>query len=92
MPVAIRFAVVPLMVCSVEGYVFVNDMFSVLFVGLMGFSNGYLGSLCILLVNDVCELEERGNTPGCHNVTQTWLSQLNPTFPQAPRALLRDWC
>lgn len=51
---------VPLVVCSVKGFIFVNDTFSVLFVALLGFTNGYLGSLCILLVNDCCDVEERG--------------------------------
>lgn len=45
----------PCIVCSAKQVVFTNDGFSVLFVGLLGLSNGYLGTLCIMMVNEEVE-------------------------------------
>ena len=59
--VAIRFALFPLIVCSVKGYYFfTNDAYSMLFVNLLGFTNGYLGTISILFVNEIVEEHERG--------------------------------
>jgi hypothetical protein len=51
---------IPLVVCSAKGIFFTNDLWSVSFILLLGLTNGYLGSLSIMLVNDVVEESEQG--------------------------------
>jgi equilibrative nucleoside transporter 1/2/3 len=58
--VLLRFALFPLLVCSAKGIYFTHDYFSVLFVFLLGFTNGYLGSLGILFINEQVTEEEKG--------------------------------
>jgi len=48
----LRTLFIPLLICSVKGWIFTNDIWSVLFISILGYTNGYLGSLSILLVND----------------------------------------
>jgi equilibrative nucleoside transporter 1/2/3 len=43
----------PLIICSVQSILFTHDAFSVIFVVLLGMSNGYVGTLAIILVNEV---------------------------------------
>ena len=59
-PVMLRFLFFPLLICSVKGIIFQHDLFSVLFVFLMGWSNGYIGTVCIIFVNDCVLTEEKG--------------------------------
>lgn len=54
-----RFVLFPLIVCSVKGVFFTNDFLSVLFVGALGATNGYVGTLSIVLVNEACSEEEQ---------------------------------
>jgi equilibrative nucleoside transporter 1/2/3 len=58
--VLLRFALFPLIVCSAKGIIFTHDIFSVGFVFALGFTNGYLGSLAILFVNEQVSERERG--------------------------------
>ena len=48
----------PLIICSVKGIFFTNDAWSVLFVFCLGWTNGYLGTLSIVTVNELVEPEE----------------------------------
>lgn len=50
----------PLVICSALGYIFTNDCWSMLFILTLGYTNGYLGSLAIILVNDVVDESEMG--------------------------------
>lgn len=50
----------PLIVCSAKGIFFTHDLWSAAFVIALGCSNGYLGSLSIILVNDCVEESEQG--------------------------------
>jgi hypothetical protein len=59
-PVFARLVFVPLLICSAKGLYFTHDAFTVLFVSGLGFSNGYLGSLGILMVNETVAENERG--------------------------------
>jgi hypothetical protein len=59
-PVLLRFVLFPLLICSVKGVYFTHDAFSVLFVCALGFTNGYLGSMAILFVNESVADEEKG--------------------------------
>lgn len=59
MAVLARFSLFPLIVCSVQGILFTNDAWSVLFVGLLGFTNGYVGTLSIVMVNECVSEEEQ---------------------------------
>lgn len=59
-PVLARFLLFPLIICSVKGTFFTHDFFSVIFVGALGITNGYVGTLSIVLVNDACAEEEQG--------------------------------
>jgi equilibrative nucleoside transporter 1/2/3 len=54
-PVLARFALFPLIVCCVKGLWLRNDFISALLVGLLGLTNGYVGTLAIVLVNDCCD-------------------------------------
>lgn len=58
-PVFGRFILFPLIVCSVQGVFVTNDLLSVLFVGALGMTNGYVGTLSIVLVNEACSEEEQ---------------------------------
>eukprot|EP00977_Amphora_coffeiformis_P022428 scaffold10861_cov180-Amphora_coffeaeformis.AAC.15 len=58
-PVLGRFLLFPLIVCSVKGVLVTNDILSVLFVGALGATNGYVGTLSIVLVNEACSDEEQ---------------------------------
>jgi equilibrative nucleoside transporter 1/2/3 len=64
--VALRFVLFPLIVGQVQGWWFANtsdgddnswklDAWSAFLVGLLGLTNGYVGTLCIVLVNDCLE-------------------------------------
>jgi solute carrier family 29 (equilibrative nucleoside transporter), member 1/2/3 len=44
--------------CCVKGFVLRNDLFSLLFVSILGASNGYLGSTSIMMVNEWCENQD----------------------------------
>ena len=60
-PVLARICILfPLILCSVRGVIFTHDFWSVLFVGLLGLTNGYVGSLSVVLVNEVVDVHERG--------------------------------
>lgn len=48
----------PLIICSVQGIFFTHDAWSVLFVFCLGWTNGYLGTLTIVTVNELVEPEE----------------------------------
>lgn len=54
-----RFVLFPLIICSVKGVFVTNDLLSVLFVGALGMTNGYVGTLSIVLVNEACTDEEQ---------------------------------
>jgi len=60
-PVIIRAVVfIPLIISLVKFPVLESDLFSVVSVAVLGFTNGYLGSLSIILVNERVSPEERG--------------------------------
>lgn len=59
-PVYARLVLVPLLICSAKAWYFTHDGFTVLFVFLLGASNGYCGSLAIILVNEAVDPHERG--------------------------------
>ena len=56
-PIVARFLLIPLLVCVVNDII-ESDLLSVLIVIVMGYTNGYLGTLSILLVNDCCSSDE----------------------------------
>lgn len=58
--VLLRFALFPLIVCSAKGIYFTHDFYSILFVFLLGFTNGYLGSLAIIFVNEAVAEKDKG--------------------------------
>lgn len=63
-PVCLRLVLVPLIICSVRGWIFTNDAFSVLFVSALGFTNGYVGTLTIVFVNDCCSSKAEQSVAG----------------------------
>ena len=58
--VLLRFVFFPLLICSVKGIIFQHDLFSIIFIFLFGWSNGYIGTLTIIYVNDCVATEEKG--------------------------------
>ena len=58
-PIVARFLLFPLIFCSVTGFIFVHDAWSILFVSILGFTNGYIGTLSIILINDVITVQEQ---------------------------------
>lgn len=60
LPVIARLLLIPLLVCSAKQMYFTNDLWSVLFVGILGFSNGYVGSLAVMMVSEVVTADEKG--------------------------------
>jgi equilibrative nucleoside transporter 1/2/3 len=53
--VTIRFVIVPLLVAQVQGWGWTSDSWSALLVGFLGLTNGYVGTLTIVMVNDVVD-------------------------------------
>lgn len=50
---------IPTIIFCVTG-IFASDFLSILIVALLGFTNGYIGPLAIVLVNELCAPEDRG--------------------------------
>jgi equilibrative nucleoside transporter 1/2/3 len=58
--VLLRTALIPLIIWIAQGdFLIQSDFFSVLLVSIMGLTNGYLGSLCIIMVTEDVEEEEK---------------------------------
>lgn len=57
---ALRLLCVPALVCCSKGWVFTNDLWTVFFVAILGYTNGYLGSLSIIMVNEWIDEEFKG--------------------------------
>jgi solute carrier family 29 (equilibrative nucleoside transporter), member 1/2/3 len=55
-----RLVLIPMLICSVKQVYFTHDFFSVLFVGLLGYTNGYVGSLAVMMVSEGVSAEEKG--------------------------------
>ena len=55
-----RILLAPLLICSAKGWYFTNDAFSVLFIALLGVTNGYGGSLSIIMLNETVDDFEKG--------------------------------
>lgn len=58
--ILLRCVLLPLIVCCVRGIWFTNDLWSMLFVGLLGLTNGYLGTLSIIFINECITDAEQG--------------------------------
>lgn len=58
----LRVLFMPLVVCCVKGWFFRNDLWSLLVISALGYSNGYLGSLTIILTTEWVSEEEKGVT------------------------------
>lgn len=54
-----RFLLIPVVVGIVKGYWLTSDLWSVLFVSLLGHSNGYIGTLTIIFVNESVHPDEQ---------------------------------
>jgi equilibrative nucleoside transporter 1/2/3 len=54
----IRSLIIIPLCCSVKGVIFTNDCFSIIFVCVLGASNGYLGSTSIMMVNEWCDTQD----------------------------------
>lgn len=60
-PVCIRvFVLSPVIILLAKGVFFTHDIWSVFFVGLLGFTNGYLGSISIIFVNESVPTKDKG--------------------------------
>lgn len=59
-PILARLLLIPLLICSSKAIYFTNDFWSILFVGLLGWTNGYLGSLAIIFVNEMAREDQKG--------------------------------
>ena len=57
-PVALRTLFIPLLVVSVKGWFFQHDAWSLVFVSILGWTNGWCGSLTIILMNE-CVTRDR---------------------------------
>ena len=61
----LRLCLIPPLLCCAKGwFIFTNDLWSILLVSLLGVSNGYLGSISIILVNDFTDSKEETGTAG----------------------------
>eukprot|EP01134_Creolimax_fragrantissima_P005208 CFRG5208T1 len=59
-PIALRALLIPCFIMVVKGIVFTHDAWSVLFTVLLGFTNGYIGTLSLLFIIEACEPNEAG--------------------------------
>jgi equilibrative nucleoside transporter 1/2/3 len=58
--VLVRTALIPLIIWIARGDFFIqSDFFSILLVSIMGLTNGYVGSLCIIMVTEDVKEEEK---------------------------------
>lgn len=61
----LRLCLIPPLLCCAKGwFIFKSDLWSILLVSLLGISNGYLGSISIILVNDFTHSKEETGTAG----------------------------
>ncbi|CAM9227089.1 unnamed protein product [Ectocarpus fasciculatus] len=61
----LRLCLIPPLLCCAKGwFIFKSDLWSILVVSLLGISNGYLGSISIILVNDFTHSKEETGTAG----------------------------
>lgn len=58
MAVAVRFVIFPLIVGQVQGWGWASDTWSAILVALLGVTNGYVGTLTIVLVNDTVDTQK----------------------------------
>lgn len=58
--VVARFIFVPLLICSALGYYFQHDIFSIIFTCGLGLTNGYVGTLSVVMVNECVSQNEKG--------------------------------
>jgi hypothetical protein len=58
----LRVSALPLIVCCIKGWIFAHDFWSILFVSSLGFTNGYLGSLAIIMVGEWVDFKDKGLT------------------------------
>ncbi|CAK4902127.1 unnamed protein product [Aphanomyces euteiches] len=68
-PVVARWILVPLLLCSAFGWCFTHDVFSTVFVLLLGWSDGYCGTLAVVVVNDCVNSEELSVTGMCTSLS-----------------------
>lgn len=54
-----RFLLIPIVVGIVKGYCFTSDWWSILFVSILGHTNGYVGTLTIIFVNESVHRDEQ---------------------------------
>lgn len=71
--VLLRILLFPCLYGCLRGYphLFRNDMFSLLFVGILGFTNGHMGSICIMMVSEQVNDAEKSLVGG---FTGFWLN------------------
>ena len=61
----LRFCLVPpIIFCAKGWYFFTNDLWSIVLVSILGMSNGYLGSIAIILVNNYTDTKEETGAAG----------------------------
>jgi equilibrative nucleoside transporter 1/2/3 len=58
-PTVLRLAFLPLFILSLHPKFFVNDMWMYVFMSLMGLSNGYVGTLCMMFGPDAVEVKDK---------------------------------
>jgi equilibrative nucleoside transporter 1/2/3 len=66
-PIFLRFGFFPLVICSVKGIFFTHDAWSILFVSGLGFTNGYVGTLAIVMVNECVKTREVRTRQNCRH-------------------------
>lgn len=57
--VVARIALVPVIIGIVQEYWLTNDAWAILFIAILGHTNGYLGTLTIIFVNESVEVDEQ---------------------------------
>ena len=56
----LRLSYVPLIICAIKGSFFVNDLWSIFLVSGLGYTNGYLGSIAIIMVSEWVDEKDKG--------------------------------
>lgn len=64
LPVVLRVLYFPVLICCAKGFFFTNDFISFFLVSTLGLTNGYLGSLCIVMINECTAPRNRGIAGG----------------------------
>eukprot|EP00981_Chlorochromonas_danica_P010000 scaffold2922_cov278-Ochromonas_danica.AAC.4 len=90
--VYLRLLLIPCLIGSSKGMSFFrNDLLSLLLVSLLGWSNGYIGSLVVMMINEMVEVKDKGRVGGLTGFFLNFGLVIGSTFALVLKAWLDSW-